>query len=258
MAHQPRKRRNARLWTSGQFELRSNRPACRGQRCALPTAPASAHLPTASHHDDQERTQSKDQRLKIDDTRGSHEPAGDAAWAAQAEGSHRLAGRLLRLPHVLPRHRRAAGGTARAGRVRPLAADRHQALRPVRHRPDRGRAVQRGQRACAARVPRPLQDTDRGRRLRDQRRACPRCATISTCGDAGEVYRTGRAVGRQRVPNDPELPLLLDKVHPIHEVVHIDYFLPGCPPSADAFWAFLTDLLAAARRAWATTCIHYD
>jgi len=39
------------------------------------------------------------------------------------------------------------------------------------------------------------------------------------------------------------LPLLLDKVRPIHEVVKIDYFLPGCPPSADVFWKFLTDLI---------------
>ena len=46
------------------------------------------------------------------------------------------------------------------------------------------------------------------------------------------------------IPNDPELPLPLDKVHPIHEVVRVDYFLPGCPPSADAIWKFLTDLLA--------------
>lgn len=46
------------------------------------------------------------------------------------------------------------------------------------------------------------------------------------------------------VPNDPELPLLLAKVRPIREVVQIDYSLPGCPPSADAFWAFLTDLIA--------------
>ena len=45
------------------------------------------------------------------------------------------------------------------------------------------------------------------------------------------------------VPNDPELPLPLAHVHPIHEVVHIDHFLPGCPPSADAIWAFLNALL---------------
>ena len=45
------------------------------------------------------------------------------------------------------------------------------------------------------------------------------------------------------LPNDPELPLLLDRVYPCHEVVKIDHFLPGCPPPADAFWKVLTALL---------------
>lgn len=60
-----------------------------------------------------------------------------------------------------------------------------------------------------------------------------------------EVYsdREGLAAG-SAVPNDPELPLPLARVHPIHEVVHVDYVLPGCPPPADAFWSFLTDLMA--------------
>ena len=59
-----------------------------------------------------------------------------------------------------------------------------------------------------------------------------------------DVYRqqTGVSAGSQ-IPNDPELPLPLNKVHPIHEVVNVDYFLPGCPPTADAFWRFLTDLM---------------
>src|SRR5258706_2350283 len=43
--------RPRRLWTSGQFELRSKRLSCLGQRCALPTAPASDHLPTAFDDD---------------------------------------------------------------------------------------------------------------------------------------------------------------------------------------------------------------
>ena len=34
-----------------QFGLRPNRPACRGQRFALPTEQASAHFSTALHHD---------------------------------------------------------------------------------------------------------------------------------------------------------------------------------------------------------------
>jgi NAD-reducing hydrogenase small subunit len=57
------------------------------------------------------------------------------------------------------------------------------------------------------------------------------------------VTRPGLAPG-SRVPDDPELPLPLAHVHPIHEVVHIDHFLPGCPPSADAIWAFISALLA--------------
>jgi len=57
-----------------------------------------------------------------------------------------------------------------------------------------------------------------------------------------QAYRTpdGSAAA---IPNDPELPLLLDKVYPINEIVRVDYFLPGCPPSGDTIWKFLTDLL---------------
>jgi NAD-reducing hydrogenase small subunit len=40
------------------------------------------------------------------------------------------------------------------------------------------------------------------------------------------------------------VPRLLDRVLRIHDVVPVDYFLPGCPPSADAIFTFVTDLLA--------------
>jgi NAD-reducing hydrogenase small subunit len=59
-------------------------------------------------------------------------------------------------------------------------------------------------------------------------------------------------------PNDPELPLPLAQVHPIHEVVHVDHFLPGCPPSADAIWAFLTALLDGRPPALSPGMIQYD
>ena len=74
-----------------------------------------------------------------------------------------------------------------------------------------------------------------------------------------DVYgsRHGLSAG-SAVPNDPELPLPLNKVHPIHEVVHVDYFLPGCPPSADAFWTFLTDLMAGRTPHLGHGLIHYD
>ena len=46
-----------------------------------------------------------------------------------------------------------------------------------------------------------------------------------------------------KIPDDEEIPLLLDKVYPCHEVVKVDYHLPGCPPSADTLWEALTALL---------------
>jgi NAD-reducing hydrogenase small subunit len=45
------------------------------------------------------------------------------------------------------------------------------------------------------------------------------------------------------IPNDPEIPIMLDKVYPCHEIVKIDYFLPGCPPRADLIWEFLVSLI---------------
>jgi NAD-reducing hydrogenase small subunit len=59
----------------------------------------------------------------------------------------------------------------------------------------------------------------------------------------GEAYLDGIGVDNPQIPSDPELPLLLSQVHPLHEIVPVDYFLPGCPPSAEAFWGLLTALL---------------
>ncbi len=39
------------------------------------------------------------------------------------------------------------------------------------------------------------------------------------------------------------VPKLLDRVRPLHEYVKVDYFLQGCPPSADLIFDFLTSLL---------------
>ena len=111
--------------------------------------------------------------------------------------------------------------------------------------------------------------------LRDFRVHCKTLVAVGACAitgglpaqrnhlDLGNIltgaYRThtGLSAGNE-VPNDPELPLLLNKVHPIHEVVHVDYFLPGCPPSADAFWVFLNDLMAGRTPHLGRGQIQYD
>ena len=73
-----------------------------------------------------------------------------------------------------------------------------------------------------------------------------------------ESYLHGVGLGNAMIPNDPEIPLLLNKVHPLHEVVKIDYFLPGCPPSGDTIWTFLTELLEGKPVSFPYTQIHYD
>jgi NAD-reducing hydrogenase small subunit len=60
-----------------------------------------------------------------------------------------------------------------------------------------------------------------------------------------EAYLNGPTVYNPsgKVPNDREIPLLLDRVFPCQEVVKIDYMISGCPPSADTLWHILTSLL---------------
>ena len=39
------------------------------------------------------------------------------------------------------------------------------------------------------------------------------------------------------------VPKLLERVMPLHEVVHVDLYLPGCPPSADNIFFAISELL---------------
>jgi len=47
----------------------------------------------------------------------------------------------------------------------------------------------------------------------------------------------------QQVPREI-VPRLLPRVVPVHQVVAVDAYLPGCPPSADVLYFALTELLA--------------
>jgi NAD-reducing hydrogenase small subunit len=52
---------------------------------------------------------------------------------------------------------------------------------------------------------------------------------------------SGRGKG---VPPSRGVPQLLPRARPVHEVVSVDVFLPGCPPPADVIHAALVDLAA--------------
>jgi len=98
--------------------------------------------------------------------------------------------------------------------------------------------------------------------LREFREHCDVLVAVGGCACNGDIPSMRNTVGLKEcleeaylngptvhnpsgaIPNDPEIPLLTDKVYPCNEVVKIDYFLPGCPPKADAIWAAVTALLA--------------
>jgi len=46
------------------------------------------------------------------------------------------------------------------------------------------------------------------------------------------------------MPTSNEIAKLIDRVRPLHEVVKVDYYLPGCPPSADLIFYVLFELLS--------------
>src|SRR6202007_1485054 len=47
-----------------------------------------------------------------------------------------------------------------------------------------------------------------------------------------------------RIPDEKELvPVLLDQVQPVHQVVAVDFYLQGCPPPAGRIRAVLEALL---------------
>jgi len=95
--------------------------------------------------------------------------------------------------------------------------------------------------------------------LREFRKHCKVLVSLGECAIMGglpalrngipvkecleEAYLHGPSVAGNNeekiMPNDEELPIILDKVYPCHEVVRIDYHLPGCPPTAELIWLAL-------------------
>ncbi len=112
--------------------------------------------------------------------------------------------------------------------------------------------------------------------LLDFRKHCDILVSVGDCAISGglpalrnmvpleeclrEAYLGGPTVYNPsgQVPNDPEIPLLLDRVYPCHEVVQINHFVPGCPPSAESLWRAIIALLDGSPLELPYELIKYD
>ncbi|HYA49459.1 MAG TPA: NADP oxidoreductase [Burkholderiales bacterium] len=112
--------------------------------------------------------------------------------------------------------------------------------------------------------------------LRSFRKSCRILVSMGECATMGglpalrngiplaecldEAYMNSPTVDPEDrlIPNDEELPIILDKVYPCHEIVKIDAFLPGCPPSADLIWEALTALIEGRPLSLPYNLVKYD
>ncbi len=64
--------------------------------------------------------------------------------------------------------------------------------------------------------------------------------------------------GNKVIPYHKDIPKITNKVYPCHEVVKMDYFIPGCPPDGDAIFKVLDDLANGREVDLPSTLTRYD
>lgn len=78
------------------------------------------------------------------------------------------------------------------------------------------------------------------------------CAITGNISAMKNLYGTEEVMRRGYYDNadinkgvypDEVIPKLLDTVHPVHEIVKVDYFIPGCPTPADAIYDAIISLI---------------
>lgn len=94
-------------------------------------------------------------------------------------------------------------------------------------------------------------------KAREFRKHCKFLISLGDCAVSGnvpsmrnmfnldEIFDRAYLENVQFAPQRPSegVPKLLKTVVPLHGVVDVDLFVQGCPPSADAIWHVLTELL---------------
>jgi NAD-reducing hydrogenase small subunit len=98
------------------------------------------------------------------------------------------------------------------------------------------------------------EDLHKARAFRDH---CKILVSLGDCAVTGNVpamrnpFKLAEVLDhsyRENVSTHPVIPVvcvpaLLPTVRPVHGCVAVDFFVPGCPPSADAIWYVLCELI---------------
>ncbi|MBT8191570.1 MAG: 2Fe-2S iron-sulfur cluster binding domain-containing protein [Saprospiraceae bacterium] len=66
---------------------------------------------------------------------------------------------------------------------------------------------------------------------------------LEECLEEAYLNSMTTETGESTIPYHEDLPKILDKVYPCHEIVKMDYHIPGCPPSANHIWKAVQNLL---------------
>jgi NAD-reducing hydrogenase small subunit len=100
-----------------------------------------------------------------------------------------------------------------------------------------------------------VEDLEKVRHIRSRTKiviALGDCAVTSNVPSMRNRFPVAEVTGRAYLENADYnqsvpckvIPPLLPKSRPVHECIHVDVFIPGCPPSADTIFFALSELLA--------------
>ena len=119
-----------------------------------------------------------------------------------------------------------------------------------------------------------VNNTDQEHELKMLRERCKVLIALGDCAVTGNIpglrnqftlkdcllraYEQTESTKISCIPNDPVVPVLNAKAHPLQEVVKVDLSIPGCPPDADVIWYALTELLAGRTPQWTEKNLRYD